>query len=289
MRATRALADLLAWLDERGGIVHRLDAIEHGYSPNVLRHAVDSGAARRVRRSWLVRPDADPDLVTAASAGGRVTCVSLARVHGWWLPDGVDSALHLHLLPAAASPGLATSWPGTVHWTRPLIPASRGVLIASAEDALGHIAVCLPRRQAIVVWESAARLSGLSPEMLRGIRWTTRAAHELAADVTGLADSGLETLVFAPLRRSGVHVVQQAHVAGRFVDGLIGERLVVQIDGFAHHSTSAQRSADIAHDAELRLRGYTVLRFSYRQVVHESVLVERTIRRAIAQRLHLAR
>ena len=75
----------------------------------------------------------------------------------------------------------------------------------------------------------------------------------------------------------------------RFVDGLIGERLVVQIDGFAHHSTSAQRSADIAHDAELRLRGYTVLRFSYRQVVHESVLVERTIRRAIAQRLHLAR
>ena len=182
MRATRALADLLAWLDERGGIVHRLDAIEHGYSPNVLRHAVDSGAARRVRRSWLVRPDADPDLVTAASAGGRVTCVSLARVHGWWLPDGVDSALHLHLLPAAASPGLAASWPGTVHWTRPLIPASRGVLLASAEDALGHIAVCLPRRQAIVVWESAARLSGLSPEMLRGIRWTTRAAHELAAE-----------------------------------------------------------------------------------------------------------
>lgn len=63
---------------------------------------------------------------------------------------------------------------------------------------------------------------------------------------------------------------------------------MVQTDGYAHHASSAHRSADIAHDAELRLRGYTVLRFSYRQVVHERALVDRTIRRAIAQRLHLA-
>ncbi|MET0735166.1 MAG: DUF559 domain-containing protein, partial [Microbacterium sp.] len=72
------------------------------------------------------------------------------------------------------------------------------------------------------------------------------------------------------------------------VDALIGDRLVIQVHGYEHHATSAQRSKDIAHDAELRLRGYTVLRFSYAQVVHESRLVEATIRRAVAAGLHLA-
>jgi very-short-patch-repair endonuclease len=61
---------------------------------------------------------------------------------------------------------------------------------------------------------------------------------------------------------------------------------VIQIDGWAHHSSSTQRSKDISHDAELRLRGYTVLRFSYAQVVHDPAAVERAIRRALAAGLH---
>ncbi|GAA3632816.1 hypothetical protein GCM10022200_14760 [Microbacterium awajiense] len=57
---------------------------------------------------------------------------------------------------------------------------------------------------------------------------------------------------------------------------------------YEFHSSSAQRGADIAHDAELRLRGYTVLRFSYHQVVRDRPGVERVIRRAVAAGLHLA-
>lgn len=123
---------------------------------------------------------------------------------------------------------------------------------------------------------------------LRGIRWANPVSRELAASVIGLSDSGIETLVVIPLRRWGLHVRQQALLVGRRVDVLIGERLVLQIDGYEHHSSSAQRSADIAHDAELRLRGFTVLRVSYRQVVHEWPSVERMLRRAVAQGLHRA-
>lgn len=287
MPARRSAEDFIVWADAHGGLVHRRAALDAGFSSTVLRRSAATGLARVVRRSWIARPGADPDLVAAASAGARLTCISLARRLGWWVPAGADAGLHLHLRPGAASPG-----PGdperVMHWTRPLMPEPPGILLASAEDALAHIAVCIPHDDALAVWESASRVNGLAPESLRRLPWTTRAAHGLAAEVTGLSDSGLETLVFAPLRRSGVSVVQQAHLAGRFVDGLIGDLLVVQTDGYAHHASSAQRSADIAHDAELRLRGYTVLRFSYRQVVHERGLVDRTIRRAIAQRLHLA-
>lgn len=161
-------------------------------------------------------------------------------------------------------------------------------LIASVEDALAHIAVCQPFDIALVLWESAARVEKLAPEYLRSLAWTTSAARTLAATVVGLSDSGLETLVVAPLRRRDLRVQQQAKVAGRFVDILVGDRLVVQIDGYEFHSSSAQRSADIAHDAELTLRGYTVLRFSYAQIVHDWRSVERAIMRAVTAGLHRA-
>ena len=160
--------------------------------------------------------------------------------------------------------------------------------MATVEDALAHVAGCVPHDAALAVWESAVRVEGLAPEALRRIPWTSRAARDLAGEVVGLSDSGLETLVVLPLRRWGVPVVQQARIAGRFVDLLVGERLVLQIDGFAHHSSSAQRTKDIAHDAELALRGYTVVRLSYGQIIHDWPAVERSIRRALAARLHLA-
>lgn len=73
---------------------------------------------------------------------------------------------------------------------------------------------------------------------------------------------------------------------GHRVDFLIGDRLVLQIDG-GHH-VGAQREADIAHDAVLRLHGYTVIRVGYAQVTERWPEVQDRILRAIAQGLHLA-
>ena len=79
---------------------------------------------------------------------------------------------------------------------------------------------------------------------------------------------------------------QQVVIAGRPVDVLIGDRLVVQLDGFEYHSKPADRRRDLEHDAELVLRGYVVLRFSYAQVLHDWPAVERTVARAIAAGAH---
>lgn len=175
-----------------------------------------------------------------------------------------------------------------MHWTKPVAPASAHSLRESIEDALAHIAVCLPPEAARVVWESAIRTESLSLDALRRIRWTTRAAARLADAVSDLSDSGLESIFLVRLSPWGVPIRQQTILAGRPVDFLIGRSLVVQVDGHEFHSTAADRARDAQHDAELRLRGYTVLRFTYAQVVHDWPTVARTVARAVGAGLHLA-
>lgn len=283
----RTLDELLAWLVEKNGIAHRDEALRAGYAISIVRALVREGHVELIRRVWLALPSAPEQLRIAALAGGRVTCTSLARRRGWWMPEAVGSGLHLHLRPGSGPTRLPDPWDGVTHWTKPLVPAARS-LTGTVEDALLHIAACLDRDTALVLWESAARTERIAPQTLRAIAWTSRAARELAETVTGLSDSGLETLLVLPLRRWGLNVRQQIKLAGRLVDVVVGHRLVVQVDGYEFHSSSAQRTKDIAHDAELRLRGFTVLRFSYSQIVHDWPYVERTIRTALGAGLHLA-
>lgn len=77
-------------------------------------------------------------------------------------------------------------------------------------------------------------------------------------------------------------------IDGHPVDFLIGDRLVVQLDGFEHHSSPAARRRDMDADARLTLLGYTVLRFDYQQVMFEWERVEAVLATAMAQQVHLA-
>ncbi len=272
------------WIDENGGIAHRDAADEAGFSLAARRAAVRERSVERIRRNWLATAAAPADLRSAAANSGRLACISVARRRGWWIPERIDAKVHVRLDPNGSSPDDDV----VAHWSRQLAPPSQWGLVESIEDALAHIATCLTPVDARVVWESAIRTEGLSIDALRRVHWPTVAASACADAVTGLSDSGLETICVVKLRPWGIPIRQQIVIAGRRVDLLIGERLVVQIDGFAHHSTSAQRTKDVALDAELVLRGYTVLRFTYAQVLHDWDAVERAIARAIATGAHRA-
>jgi very-short-patch-repair endonuclease len=70
-----------------------------------------------------------------------------------------------------------------------------------------------------------------------------------------------------------------ARLHGYEVDFLWRERrLVVEVDGGARHSTSTERERDTRKAANLIARGWTVLRLTWRQVVHEPAWAASRIR-----------
>jgi hypothetical protein len=153
--------DVVEWVREQGGIVHRDDVLDRQVGARRLRELVAFGSLRRIRRYWLAVDTAPPALVSAAQWSGRVACVSAARHRGWWVHPDADRRLHLHLTPNAQRP--TGCEPTVLHWTLALTPVHRRRLVESIEDSLQHIADCLPREQALVLWEDAARVERIAP------------------------------------------------------------------------------------------------------------------------------
>jgi very-short-patch-repair endonuclease len=230
-----------------------------------------------VRRNWLALPDADGELVAAARAGVVLTCITQARRLGLW----VLAHPHVHVAadPHAAVPAIG----GTVHWSHPLLPRHPDSLVDPIENVLALVAACQPFEAALTVWESAIRKQVVDLDVLSRLPLRGR-ARELTLAVNPFADSGLESIVLPRLRWLGIRIVPQAWIEGHRVDFLLGDRLVLQIDG-GHH-VGEQRVEDNAHDAALLLRGYRVIRVGYRQVIDDWPSVQDAIVRAVGQGLH---
>jgi len=154
-------------------------------------------------------------------------------------------------------------------------------------DLLGHVADCLPHVEARVVWESAVRRGHVSLTGLCRVRSPHLGARSLVREVTGLSDSLIETIAVDGLRHAGIPGRQQVRILGHRVDALVGDRLVLQFDGYAYHSGVAERRRDAEHDARLVLEAHTVLRFTYEHVVGRFDYVLRTVEGAMEQGLHL--
>lgn len=153
-------------------------------------------------------------------------------------------------------------------------------------NVLAQVAQWQPLERALVVWESAIRKERISLDVLRRLPLRGPRPRALIEACSLLSDSGIETVPVLRLRRVGIDVRQQVRVHGHRVDGLIGDRLVYQVDGFDFHRQAPQRREDIAHDRRLVLAGYTVLRYDYAQILFDWPAVEAEIRLAVAQGLH---
>ncbi len=274
MRVTDAVA-------QRGGIVRAAQVRRLGFGDRAVSGAVREGELVRPRRGWLATPSSDPLLRAAAQAGVVISCVTQAQRLGLWVLRA-DAA---HVAASAHSGSVRIKDPSTVvHWAEPIVPRAPDALVDPIENVLALTAACLAFEEALAIWESALERGLVSLPALRRLPFRGR-AREVLGSASPFSGSGLESFIPPRLAWLRVPIVPQAWIAGHRVDFLIGDRLVLQIDGGTH--IGAQRDGDNAHDAELLLLGYHVVRVGYAQVVHRWHVVQDTIARAVAQGLHL--
>jgi very-short-patch-repair endonuclease len=272
-------AELITFLAERGGVVRSSVVAEHGFSRRMLEAMVRSGRVTRPRRNWLALDDAELTTVAAARFGVVITCRTRASMLGLWIhdhsgdPHFAVSRNAVGRIPVAAR----------LHRGAPVVPRHPDALVDPIENVLAYIAECETFEHALATWESALNKSLVTLESLRGYSWKPKARRVLERAMP-FADAGLETYLRERLRWLRLPIFVQIWIGGHRVDALIGERLVLQIDGATH--VGAQRSEDIRHDAELTLMGYHVIRVSYTQVMFGWHTVQDLIMRAVAQGLH---
>ncbi len=116
-------------------------------------------------------------------------------------------------------------------------------------------------------------------------------AHALRAIIdrhlagTTFTRSVLEERFLRLCRESALPVPQvNARVESYEVDFLWkARRVIVEVDGYATHGTRAAFERDRARDIELRLAGFTVLRFTYRQVTERPAWVAAQVKRALTR------
>lgn len=271
-------------MQQRNGVAHSSDLRAAGYTLHEVRRAVDAGTLERVRRSWLLTPHCSPARRAAAQVSGRVTCVTAAKQLGLWSTD--DARPHL-AVPSTSSRICAPE--RVLHWAPGPAPVPRFTVEDPILNVLYQVGRCLAPADATAIWESALRTGFVTLAQVRRTAWHSTAVRNVLERVGAWSDSGVETRFIAIVRSCGVVVRQQALVDGHEVDGLIGTRLVVQLDGFEFHGEAKDRRRDLRQDTRLALLGYTVLRFDYQQVMFDQGYVQQTIMHAVAQGLHLTR
>ena len=84
------------------------------------------------------------------------------------------------------------------------------------------------------------------------------------------------------LASRGLRVRTQVPIAGvGAVDVLVGDRLVIELDGSEFHSGSREFANDRRRDLELARRGYRVIRLSFSQVMTDWDACEAVILRLV--------
>ncbi|MBO1903115.1 DUF559 domain-containing protein [Leucobacter weissii] len=273
--------DLSTALHRSGGVARSAALSETGVRRADIERALRTGAVIRPRRGWLALAEADPELIGAARYSVVLSCVTQARRLGLWVLE--EPLRHV----AARTPTSRAEAEGCViHWGAPTVPRAPWTLEDPLENLLGYAAACLSYEAARAVWESALNKRLITLDRLRSLPYRGR-ARRLAFETSPFSDSGLETLVLSRLRWLRVRVIPQAWVHGHRVDFLIGERLILQIDGRDH--VGRRRTSDNRHDSSLALNGYYVIRVGYEQVVDDWPAVQHEVMTAIAQGRHLVR
>jgi very-short-patch-repair endonuclease len=150
-------------------------------------------------------------------------------------------------------------------------------MVEPAAQAFAQFADCGDPLGIVVAADSALHNGVLSRAEITTILDTSRRRRRVLQRIDGSAESGLETIARVRLRASGVMLRTQVPIGRHRVDILVGDRLVIELDGQRWHDTASSFESDRHRDVELATSGYLVLRFTARRVMSDWAGVERQI------------
>jgi very-short-patch-repair endonuclease len=270
------------YIRSHGGVLSYRELDAAGISRNAVAAAIEHGAVQRIRRGWFATPDASPDVVRASRVGGTLTAASALRLAGAWMLE--DSLLHVRVPSstgrlrnpdASGEPLDRTAHRVCLHYrTRPIVPGARDPLSL----AIAEMLACADERSVIVAIDSAVARGLMTAEGLAESRAFALPSKRSVFDRVHVgSESGIETMVRLLLRAHGILHRTQMHITrvGN-VDLLVGDRLVIEVDGEGFH-TGPEFEADRRRDFELVMQGYLVLRLSYRMVLSDWDVVSRGV------------
>ena len=145
--------------------------------------------------------------------------------------------------------------------------------LVTVPEALVHALGCLPAVDALVMVDSALRDKHATIPVLRTriIGPDSLRRRRLLDLADAKSESVIETVARLAIRSAGLSVQSQVYIpdVGR-VDLLIDGWLVVEIDGYAHHSSREQFRNDRRRANLFSEKGLVLLRFSYEDVMHRT-------------------
>lgn len=239
----------------------RADLIAAGYSPRTIKRAFDAGQLTKLGRFWLGTGATPRTVAAALRRNHRLTCVSALALHGVFVPE-TPGVHEVGRQCRCVSPEGVIEHRGLRAWpdTEPILPV---------RWALGDAARCLDADGAAMVLESALNKRLVDDTDVTLILTALPQRKQLAIGTPDeRAMSGPETRVRRFLERRGVAVVPQFPLPdGGFADMLVGEQLLIECDSRAHHTDPRAFAADRRRDQRNVLRGYTVVRLTYQDVM----------------------
>ncbi|MCC9204498.1 endonuclease domain-containing protein [Arthrobacter sp. zg-Y769] len=254
------MQQLEAFLLTRYGVASYGTLTANGFPRWTVNQALRTGIVRRVARGTFALPQADARLVQAARSQASLTCVSAAEVLGWWLLTPPET-VHVRCDAARTIPGTV------VH--RGQRSAHR--LIVPPWQILRDAFRCLPRLDALVMAESAVvtnavGLQSLQKEFSGQQDWQVRA---LLGTIRRTTASPLEVCARFHLLNAGLRIETEVALPGiGRVDLLVDGWLIIEIDGFAFHSSREQYRGDRRRWNAAAAGGWVTLRITAELVLH---------------------
>lgn len=223
----------------------------------------------------------------AARHGGGIACVTAARHVGIWTLSRADD-VHVWL----GGRGHRRAHPHcscVEHWDDLEVRDAFGA--PSVPRLLRQIARCRGVEEFFVCLESALNRGMITSG---GLAWLRANCGEVERDAITFArsdaESGLESLLRWRLRWLGISLSAQVDIpsVGR-VDFVLGDRLILEVDGVDNHDGPSKRHKDLVRDANAAVWGFVTLRFDYALVVHDWPTVEAAILAHLSRGIHLPR